>query len=81
MKELKNVELFDSAPVAMVVTDKLGAIKFMNRQASVLLGISAGESAVLNICDFIYSSPLNTNGKSELSFEHFLEVYSSDPRQ
>jgi PAS domain S-box-containing protein len=81
MKELKNVELFDSAPVAMVVTDRLGTIRFMNRQASALVGISPGKSAVLNICDFIYSPPLNTNGKSELSFEEFLEVYSRDPRQ
>ncbi|HEY1024664.1 MAG TPA: PAS domain-containing protein, partial [Sphingobacteriaceae bacterium] len=80
MTHIQYKEFFDAAPVAMVITDRSGAIKFMNRQATALLGYSSSGSQAPNLCDFINISPLK--GKTgKLSFREFMTIHSQHSRQ
>jgi hypothetical protein len=79
MKELLYKELFNSAPVPLIVTDIKGEIKLINEQAIALLDDKAIAFSGLNFCDFIDKSFLKdyVSTKRNNSFGEFLRVYKT----
>jgi hypothetical protein len=75
-------QLFNSAPIPMVVTDVTGKVKLINEHAVNLLDDKALSPDIVNLCDFIYKSFLKEYLEITdcYSFDEFLEFYETEHR-
>ncbi|HYC29930.1 MAG TPA: ATP-binding protein [Chitinophagaceae bacterium] len=81
MLETMYKELFNSAPVPLIITDQKGTIRLANAQANALLSNKAISLVGLSFCSFIDQSFLKNYlpGKPCLSFEDLFETYKVQP--
>ncbi|HEY0896200.1 MAG TPA: hypothetical protein VGE15_06595 [Sphingobacteriaceae bacterium] len=82
MTKLDHKRLLDATPVALVVTDEKGDVKFLNKQGSSLLGTAPDLTSPLNLCTFFDKKLIDYDQKPpHLSFEVLLDIYHHSPNQ